>query len=291
MTGNDGTAWRLESLPAAEQQDFADAPYDTWQSLDGDPVAEFRRRPSGYLVRFLGMADFAIDMDTGRAVATPVPEYETAMVEDLYFNQVLPLLMGHAGRPVIHASAAAVGARAVAFMGPTGRGKSTLAAAFAREGHPFLTDDGLILARDGAQRFIVTPRRPLLRLRPDSEAALRGDGAGDAEGAKQRVAAGTALPFGTMPLPLAALYWLADPAQPATPRFRRLGQPEALAQLLQHGFVLDVDDRASVRRSFVHSADVAERIPCFALDYRRAYDALPNVVSAIVSHARKEGLA
>jgi hypothetical protein len=56
---------------------------------------------------------------------------------------------------------------------------------------------------------------------------------------------------------------------------------------LQHGFFLDVEDRASVRRAFEQAAAVAAAVPCFALDYPRDYEALPAVVSAIVKHASR----
>jgi hypothetical protein len=49
------------------------------------------------------------------------------------------------GRPSLHASAVVSNGRAVAFVGPAGQGKSTMAAAFLRKGAEFFSDDVLPL--------------------------------------------------------------------------------------------------------------------------------------------------
>jgi hypothetical protein len=283
MKGSSENDWRWECTDPSPQADVADAPFDTWRSRDGDCVVEFRRRGANYLLRFLGAADFTVDAATHHVVAVPAPGIDANALEDLYFNQVMPALLGHSGRPVIHASAVAISGRAAAFMGMTGQGKSTLAAALARGGYPFLTDDGLILDPT-VGGFDVGARRPQLRLRPDSEAALTGAGSDDDENAKRRIAAGTNLPFHSLPLPLGALYWLQPSAALARPEIESLGPNRALDLILKHSFFLDVEDRASVRRAFEQAAAIAAAVPCFALDYPRDYDALPAVVAAIAAH-------
>jgi hypothetical protein len=62
----------------------------------------------------------------------------------------------------------------VAFLGESGRGKSTLAASFATEGTRFLTDDGLLLEWVGGHCMIV-PSHPSIRLWEDSQEALISD--------------------------------------------------------------------------------------------------------------------
>lgn len=287
--GTSEVDWVWRRAEPAPQIELADAPYDSWRSRDGDRVVEFRRRSPDYLVRFVGAADFTIDVAARKVAAVPVPDFDVAVLEDLYFNQVIPVLLGHSGRPVIHASAVGIAGRCAAFMGMTGQGKSTLAAALARAGYPFLTDDGLILQAEPRGGFQVAVRRPQVRLRADSEAILtsEADRSLDNSGPKRRVSAGPTLPFQTHPLPLQSIYWLQPSSAPPETRIEILEPGRALDLILQHGFFLDVEDRASVRRAFEQAAAVAAAVPCFALDYPRDYEALPAVVSAIVKHASR----
>jgi serine kinase of HPr protein (carbohydrate metabolism regulator) len=87
----------------------------------------------------------------------------SATVEHLYLNQVLPLALSRQGKLVLHGSAVDIGGQGVAFLGESGRGKSTLAASFATEGTRFLTDDGLLLEWVGECCMII-PSHPSIRL-------------------------------------------------------------------------------------------------------------------------------
>jgi hypothetical protein len=86
---------------------------------------------------------------------------------------VLGLLLRLRGVTCLHASAVAFDDRAVAFVGDESAGKSTTAAAFARRGHPVISDDVVaIVEREGA--FHVLPAYPYLSLWPDSVKMLYG---------------------------------------------------------------------------------------------------------------------
>jgi hypothetical protein len=87
---------------------------------------------------------------------------------------VLGLALRLRGVTSLHASAVAVGDRAVAVVGSAGMGKSTTAAAFARQGRAVVTDDLLALADQGSS-FHVQPGLPRVLLWPDSAEALWGD--------------------------------------------------------------------------------------------------------------------
>jgi hypothetical protein len=72
---------------------------------------------------------------------------------------------------VLHASAVAIGGRAVAFAGPSGAGKSTLLGAFVAAGYKAIADDLLLIEPKGElPRVWATPG--FLRLWPDSVRAL-----------------------------------------------------------------------------------------------------------------------
>ena len=73
----------------------------------------------------------------------------------------------------LHGSAVVIDSRAVAFVGVSGSGKSTTAAAFARLGYAVLSDDILALTDKGSH-FFVRPAYPRVRLWPESVAGLFG---------------------------------------------------------------------------------------------------------------------
>ena len=99
--------------------------------------------------------------------ACPVPGVSLQTVEHLYLNQVRPLALSRQFELVLHGSAVESENTAIAFLGHSGRGKSTLAASFATTGARFLSDDSLHIDRVD-KRYFVRPGHPSIRLWKDS---------------------------------------------------------------------------------------------------------------------------
>ena len=275
---------RLTVLPASEQVPLAGRPYACWRTTEGEVAAQFHRTGAGFTVRFIDQADFLVSPRLDAVECVPVPDVSERTARDLFLNQVMPVIRGQQGELVLHASAVAVADGVLAFAAPTGRGKSTLAAAFASAGYPFLTDDGLTLTSDGAD-YTAHANRPSFRLRQDSTAALNlAPSDAGAEDEKVRVEAGPALPFGDASLPLRALYFL-GPGDAASCSIEPLSHRQAVVELISHAFLLDVEDRPRLRRHFGELGDLAEGVACFSLDYPRDYAALPGVVACVADHA------
>ena len=78
-------------------------------------------------------------------------------------GEVLPFVLHQRGYPCLHASAVLTEAGAVAFLGASGQGKSTLAAGFVRRGAALLTDDVLPL-RAVDEAVYGLPGPPLMKL-------------------------------------------------------------------------------------------------------------------------------
>lgn len=91
-----------------------------------------------------------------------------------FFTYALPLCLEAAGVPVLHGCGLVLGGRAVGFLGRSGVGKSVLCAELMRLGCTFLSDDGLALRRDAADRWWCCAGPPLVRLWPSGlEGRLR----------------------------------------------------------------------------------------------------------------------
>jgi len=144
---------------------FAPTPTVWFHQWDDGPEiwARFGEVAGGWVVEFPELAEFRIDASaTSVGVATRVgtPAFT---VRHLLLNQILPLVLSRQGRMVLHAGAVAIDGEVTAFVGPTGSGKSTLVAACARAGAAVVSDDCVVVYRDGA-RWMAVPSYPALRL-------------------------------------------------------------------------------------------------------------------------------
>lgn len=269
----------FRSHPAEIQRPIRDGRYHAWCEHTA-LSAEFFRFPSGFLIRFLGLADFAVD-DSGEIVCTPTPESGEAW-RGLYEQQVQPLLLSLRGEQVFHGAAIAVGDLAIAVLGPSGRGKSTLTAAFARRGHAFLGDDCLHLDLSGPQ-VQVHPQADYVRLWEDSAGVLgEGDVAYVAGSPKPRLIASEDLPHCARPLPLARVYLLGEGTATA-PAITPVAPAEQLMGWTTNAFVLDIRNPDVLRRNLSAAARLVREIPMQRLDYPRRYELLDTVVDTILA--------
>jgi hypothetical protein len=279
----------FELQPARIQVPAESPPFQEWSFPDGTPWTQFHRRESGYLLRFPTLADFEVSADASCITCWPTPGTSDASVQQLFLNQVLPLVQSKRGKLVLHGSAVDIGAGAICFIGESGRGKSTLAASFATAGHGFLTDDGLVIeAFDG--KLHVMPSHSSIRLWPDSEEALIWDGAPAAPpvqySAKSRFLADPALPHCSEPRPLLGIYFLGE-EDSITTRLTSLGPSEALILLVRHSFLLDVKERSLLRSHFDAVSRLAATSTFHQLEYPRDYQELPAVRATILANERR----
>lgn len=277
----------LTHISARPQTPCVNEPFHNWNFPDGTQWAAFYRTPRGVLLRFPELADYQVSADGCEVACVPAPDVSAATTEHLYLNQVLPLALSKLGKLVFHASAVDTPAGAVAFLAQSGRGKSTLAASFAVNGHGFLTDDGLLLEPTDAD-YLVEPSHPSIRLWDDSHGVLVGEAAALAPAvdytSKARLLAGDGLAYCKAARPLAAAYFLGEGAADDI-AIKPLSQTEALIEWAKHSFLLDIEDRSLIGRHFDRIAALANRLPCFSLDYPRRYEDLARVRAAIVAHA------
>lgn len=282
---------RFTPHPARPQAAPAQPAFNTWHAPDGSVWTAFHRVPEGYLLRFPALVDFLVSAD-GRCIdAWPVPGASEATVDHLYLNQAVPLALSRQGKLVLHASAVEIDDGAVAFLGVSGRGKSTLAASFATHGQRFLTDDGLLLDWQGATP-VAAPSHPSIRLWEDSQAAVMAAGAKAAPAvdytSKTRFLAGPQVAYCDAPRPLRALYLLGD-APVAAPHVVPVRPAVALMNLVRNSFLLDIEAHAMLAAHFEDISRLANLPIHHQLDFPRRYEALAEVRDAVVRHAR--GLA
>jgi hypothetical protein len=166
-------------------------------------------------VRLLASEDCIIDILAADRIA--VSQAEAGPLCAQFFGGAVALLMGLRGMATLHASAVAIGGRAVLVCGAGGAGKSSFAATLLGQGGQLISDDLSVLTFDGGGRACVLPGRTTIRLFPDL-AWLLGNEPGPSE-----ISDGGKLRFqprhvgGIAPIPIGALVHL-DASDSAIPR-------------------------------------------------------------------------
>lgn len=113
-----------------------------------------------------GVARFQITDGAGILIDRE-EQAEDAAVRLFLLGSAFGALLHQRGITPIHGSAVRVDGDALIFCGPQGHGKSTLAGAFARRGHPLLSDDVCALTLDEGGVWLH-PAFPRLNLLPDA---------------------------------------------------------------------------------------------------------------------------
>ena len=252
----------------------------------GEPWAVFYRRNFGYLVRFVDLVDFEISPGGTEITVRAVPGVSTETVDHLYKNQASPLALSLQKKLVLHGSAVEISDGAIAFIGETGRGKSTLAASFSSNGFRFLTDDGLRIDKTEKQ-YIVQPSHPSLRLWNDSREATAHAGSltapATAYSSKLRFLADEHFLFCAESRALQRIYFLGDGASNSISIAAVSGQA-AFIEMRRHCFLLGLDQPELLAHNFQQLAELSRLPIFFSLDYPRRYDILEQVREAIVNH-------
>jgi hypothetical protein len=118
-------------------------------------------------------ARFAVDPHGREIVADWPPDYCFEDAATYLTGPVLAFVLRLRGLMCLHASAVAFEDKAIALVGSAGAGKSTAAAAFAKNGLAVLSDDVVALTEQ-ADHFQVQPGYPRVNLWADSVRALFG---------------------------------------------------------------------------------------------------------------------
>jgi hypothetical protein len=193
---------------------------------------------------------------------------EAATLEDAssyLLGPVLGVVLRLRGVTSLHASAVAMDGYAVAFVGAEGAGKSTTAAAFAREGHGVLSDDVVALT-ESESGFVAVPAYPHLCLWPDSVAALFGSADAlphfSTGWEKHRLALGEGKTrFEKRRLPLGAIYVLGERRSDLAPFVEAIRPQPALLTLVANTFANKILSRELRSREFEVLSRLVTAVP------------------------------
>jgi len=246
---------------------------------------------SGFLLRFDGLADIAVNHDGTRICVCDQPLCAPDTLRHLILDHVLPRVLGHRGRLVLHAGAVEIGNAGLIVAGGTGTGKSTLVASLHMRGFNALTDDGVLVAKDSIGFTVLSLYRGL-RLWPKSTAGVGIETAAtlpvSSTSSKRRLDLGSAPPAASRPLD--AVFVLDAPTGGSetdsvvvTPLSRR----EACIEVMRSAFALDLESGERAAALLAAAADLAAEVPIMKLSYPRSFAVLPAVHTAIVREIQR----
>jgi hypothetical protein len=256
--------------------------FHRWRPKSGPTWLHIGRGDRRYVLRFPDLADFDVSPSGRRIVAHLHPRVPVATWRHLFLDQVLPLALGRMGRIPIHASAVHLpGVGVVAFAGGTGCGKSTLAAALARQGGVVLSDDCLVVTiRRG--RVWAVPSYGGIRLWPDDAARLGYRGRPVAHYTDKVRVGPSGMPSADRPARLRVLFLLSRPSAAVRGvSMQARGARERFMGLMRLTYLLDVEDRAALTALFRHLALVSERVPIAGLRLARDRPRLPALAREV----------
>jgi hypothetical protein len=266
-----------------------------WYLPNGEPWLSITKEEAGYLLRFFNLANFLVCANGREIRCYPLPATPVETIRHLLLNQVMPLVLGQQGQLILHASTVLAPEGALAFVGQTGWGKSSLAASFVNRRLPLVTDDCLLLKYNVGEEergLLGIPSYPGLRLWSDSIEAIfaqeiRLDNVAHYTQKKRLILDHTQLQFCSDPVPLNRIYLLAAPAEremaenitidPLTPR-------EAFMKLMPYIFRLDITARTLLKQEFEHLGDIVTLPIFYQLTFPQDLSLLPLVQEAILTH-------
>jgi hypothetical protein len=216
----------------------------------------------------------------------PIADVDDGVIRLFLLGTAFGVILHQRGFLVLHSSSVMIGGRAVAFVGASGLGKSTLAAAFDAAGYPVVADDIGALRLGGGEVEIMKGFRQI-RLWPDSAAANGYDPARLPllhSGGEKRWLRPT---HDDLPdrLPVAAIFVLdrttiesrthCDIAVP--------GAQERILELVRHTFTFRMLSDISVAGDhFRQCAAVVRTVPVFHLSLPSGLDLLPESVRRVI---------
>jgi hypothetical protein len=250
-----------------------------------------RLRDGSDYLRWAGLFEFVVSVDGRQIAGRPMAGVPRESFQTYLLGQVLSYALLKMGLEPLHVTVLRVDDGAVGLLGPSGHGKSSLAAAFLQAGHRLLTDD-LLVVKEGSSGLLAYPGVPRIKLYPEVARMFLGNVSGPRMNPESPK---LVIPLGADHIeqharPLRAIYALPPPgvqARSKNIRIRALSPREAVLRLIGGTFNKVITDRDRLARQFRQATRLADRIPIRALTYPRVLSQLPQVVEAIRSDVRR----
>lgn len=219
------------------------------------------RTDDRYLLRFYDCGEFVISADLDHVEVRRDPQGRHEVLSILLAGTCLSFILGLRGDTVLHASAVEIDGQALAFVGQSGRGKTTMAALMCAAGARLVTDDVLVVS--STRPVTCMGAASELRLRPKAVSIVA-----DVDPSRTRMTEDDRLAYSPAPgpdehLPLAGVV-IPSPSQEASEvTVERIDPAEALFDLLEFPRVHGWEDPGVLQRDFTATTNLVNSIPVY----------------------------
>ncbi len=252
---------------------------------EADGRATWTTRSDIYF-RFEGIG--SVQISQGRAIVVDADNVDDRTTGLFVLGPAMGVLLHQRGLLVLHASAVTMNGGVAAFLGHSGWGKSTMAAAMVRLGASAFCDD-LVAVSMTASVPMALPGYPFLKLGLDSGAILGYKNGGIPpvlpDDDRRQIAVPTADP--DVSVPLARIYVLAEGDQL---ELEPLKPQDAAVELIRHSYASPCIQAAGMSAFNVKAcAELVDRLPICRKRRPRRLDLIHEVAELVRRDACAEG--
>ena len=292
------TAWPVTGVPVRDQ------PWDV-ELVEGDaetladaalyvsPAQRSKWAQSAVLPdgsayrRWTNLFEFLVTPDARQIRARLLGNLDDEAMLAYLLVDALSFSMVRLGREPLHATAVVTDRGAIAFLGNSGDGKSTLSALFLQSGAKLVTDDMLVLTRV-TSRWLAEPGPPRIKLYRQMAERIFGrvDGGIPMNSATDKLIIPWApTHVSTEAVPLVAMYLLDEAGDAGSPRpaIHRLSPAAAFPRILAHTAGHYRSEEQRLRRQFEFATALVREVPINTLSYRRNESEMLNVRDAVLA--------
>jgi hypothetical protein len=233
--------------------------------------------PAGIHLNFPNRANFVIRRDDRIILAAPEPGVPDSTPGHLLMNSVMPRALASERHAMLHASVVDTPRGAMAFLGASGSGKTTIATALALRGLPLVAEDVV--------RLELTPDSVLCHPCP-APPHLYADSSEHLFPGRCQIVDVEAVKFSDRPVALEALVVIDSGFVPETAPPISLNPVEprrAFERVMPALFRIKPYSNAQIRREFDFAAALASQFTFHGLSYPRVFASLPAVLD-LLSH-------
>ncbi len=189
------------------------------------------------------------------------------------------MLLHQRGFSVLHAATVAFDGSAIAFLGDTGQGKSTLALAFHKRGYGIVADDitAVTVDEEGAPVAVSGPQ--WLKLCPDTIVSLGEDPKSfPLLAVAEKCARPVSLDLPQHAIPLRRIYILDEDSNH---KIEPIGPQDAFVELVRNSYLARLFQFLEPPSYLLQFAKLVNAVPIRRLTIRKSFEALPEVMRMV----------